>query len=346
MYQHLLVPIDDSDLSVETVSQATAFAKALGARITFFHARTDYGATSDGALERSVSPELYVERAAGDAEAILAKADADARACGVTSTSIAAINDRPYEAILDAAEACGCDLIFMASHGRRGIRGLMLGSQTQKVLTHTAIPVLVASVESNWANPKMNAAVSIIRDEHRSLAAVLHGLTHLVREMRDTGVTADLQLIAAMLHYIRTFTEELHHPKEDGYLFAALRRRTSEYEPILQELDRQHVAEADHFADLEKSFSVFSKSTGAQFADFARSVDRFVDGTWEHMNIEEKVVIPAAKKHLMVSDWSEIADAFRENGDPRFADHLETNFQKLFSRIMNLAAQRRDNESE
>ncbi len=94
-------------------------------------------------------------------------------------------SDRPYEAILGAAEARGCDLIFIASHGRRGIKGLMLGSETQKLLQHTTIPVLVSAVESNLPAAEIRAPLAVIRDEHRSLAAVIHGLEYVVRQARD-----------------------------------------------------------------------------------------------------------------------------------------------------------------
>ena len=122
MYRHLLVPIDDSQLSVETVNQAVSLASALGARVTFFHAQADYGASSLGALERVMSPAAFNEQMAGEARAMLAKAEVVARTAGVAHDSVATVSNRPAEAILGAAEARGCDLIFMASHGRRGLK--------------------------------------------------------------------------------------------------------------------------------------------------------------------------------------------------------------------------------
>jgi nucleotide-binding universal stress UspA family protein len=77
------------------------------------------------------------------AREILMAHEASAKAAGVSCASVTSISDIPYEAIIAAAEKVGADLIFMASHGRRGISGLLLGSETQKVLTHSKIPVLV-----------------------------------------------------------------------------------------------------------------------------------------------------------------------------------------------------------
>jgi nucleotide-binding universal stress UspA family protein len=216
MYRHLMVPLDDSALSAGTVLQAVALARTLGAKVTFFHAKADYGASSIGALERVISPAAFNDNLAGEARAILAKAEVVARAAGVAYDSVVTTSDRPHEAILSAAEARGCDLIFIASHGRRGIKGLMLGSQTQKVLQHTTIPVLVSAVESNLPSADLAAPLAVIRDEHRSLAAVIHGLELLVRQAREANEPPSFPLLHAMLYYIKEFPETLHHPKEDA----------------------------------------------------------------------------------------------------------------------------------
>lgn len=145
MFKHILVPTDGSQLSVETVKRAVSFAKETGARITFFYAKPDYPVAffGEGALIDPTTPEKFAEMAERQGKEILAKAEAAAREAGVACSSVAAVSDAPFQAIIDAASNAGCDLIFMASHGRRGISGLLLGSETQKVLTHSTIPVLV-----------------------------------------------------------------------------------------------------------------------------------------------------------------------------------------------------------
>lgn len=145
MFTHLLVPTDGSDLSSGTVARAVSFAKETGARITFFYAQPDFPMPiyGEGALIDPTTPEQFAQSAREEAERILGKAVAMADSAGVMAATDTAVNEVPYEAIIEAAERCGCDLIFMASHGRRGIAGLLLGSETQKVLTHTKIPVLV-----------------------------------------------------------------------------------------------------------------------------------------------------------------------------------------------------------
>lgn len=145
MFTHILVPTDGSALSADTVKRAVAFAKEIGAKITFFYAKPDYPVAyyGEGALIDPTTPEKFAELADNQAREILAAAEMAAKDTGVVSTSVSAVSDVPYEAIIEAATAASCDLIFMASHGRKGISGLLLGSETQKVLTHTKTPVLV-----------------------------------------------------------------------------------------------------------------------------------------------------------------------------------------------------------
>lgn len=145
MFKNILVPTDGSELSDSTVVRAVSFAREAGARITFFYAQPDFPMPiyGEGALIDPTTPEQFSRAAAQEAERILTKARALADAEGVPSGSDTQVSEVPYEAIIDAVERNACDLIFMASHGRRGLSGLLLGSETQKVLTHSKIPVLV-----------------------------------------------------------------------------------------------------------------------------------------------------------------------------------------------------------
>ncbi len=145
MFKHLLVPTDGSELSTDTVRRAIVFAAEAKARITFFFAKPDYPVSfyGEGALIDPTTPEKFSEMAEKQAREILGKCEKEAADAGVASGSVTATSEIPYEAIIEAAQNSACDLIFMASHGRRGITGLLLGSETQKVLTHTTIPVLV-----------------------------------------------------------------------------------------------------------------------------------------------------------------------------------------------------------
>lgn len=145
MFKNILVPTDGSELSDSTVARAISFAKEAGARITFFYAQPDFPMPiyGEGALIDPTTPEQFSRAAAAEAETILSRARSSAETAEVESSGDTLVSEVPYEAIIEAAERNGCDLIFMASHGRRGLSGLLLGSETQKVLTHSKIPVLV-----------------------------------------------------------------------------------------------------------------------------------------------------------------------------------------------------------
>ena len=145
MFKHILVPTDGSELSKATAQRAISFAREAGAKVTVFFAKPEYPIAyfGEGALIDPTTPEKFAELADQQATEYLGEIKQQCDAAGVECTTIAATSDVPYEAIIDAAEESGCDLIFMASHGRRGISGFLLGSETNKVLTHSKVPVLV-----------------------------------------------------------------------------------------------------------------------------------------------------------------------------------------------------------
>lgn len=145
MFKHILVPTDGSQLSQDAVCSAVSFAKEIGARVTAFYAKPEYPVTyyGEGALIDPTTPEKFAELADEQAQEILNFVEQRCSEAGVPCAKLTLTSDIPYESIIDAATRSGCDLIFMSSHGRRGISAVLLGSETNKVLTHTKIPVLV-----------------------------------------------------------------------------------------------------------------------------------------------------------------------------------------------------------
>ena len=145
LYHHLLVPTDGSELSEKAVQQAVSLGHSLGASITFFHVQSSFPISLVGVGEL-VDPNTVsalVQAARDGAEQILAAAVATAKAAGVVSDQDTVVHSMPYAAIVEAAGRHGADLIVMASHARRGLEGVLLGSETHKVLTHSSCPVLV-----------------------------------------------------------------------------------------------------------------------------------------------------------------------------------------------------------
>lgn len=145
MYKHILIPTDGSALSKKAVKKGVEFASAMGAKITFFHSPADYEVVLYGEyFPPDLMPQAeYEKRAKVSAEKILAEAAKAAAAGGVDCDTAYKSSRAPWEAIVTAAQKKKCDLIFMASHGRRGLAGMLLGSETSKVLTHSKVPVLV-----------------------------------------------------------------------------------------------------------------------------------------------------------------------------------------------------------
>lgn len=146
MYKHILLPTDGSELSDKAVQEGIRFAKTVNARVTGLYASHEYEFVMSyrGEYDNDqMSEEEYLERTRARAEKVLGVVARAAEDAGVPCALKFVPNNHPYEAITETAEADGCDLIFMASHGRRGLKGLLLGTETMKVLTHSSIPVLV-----------------------------------------------------------------------------------------------------------------------------------------------------------------------------------------------------------
>jgi nucleotide-binding universal stress UspA family protein len=146
MYRHILIPTDGSERAHRAVAQGLALAKALGAKVTVVTIEPSfdvYAVPASKVYEMSGAFAEHAEQAKAHAGKILNAVAEEARAAGVTCETLQIEQDHPYEGIIDTANQRGCDLIVMASHGRGGIAAVVLGSVTNKVLTHTKIPVLV-----------------------------------------------------------------------------------------------------------------------------------------------------------------------------------------------------------
>jgi nucleotide-binding universal stress UspA family protein len=143
MFKHILIPTDGSDLSRKAVLYGVRLAKESGAKVTALTVAEPYPVAAMDAVLVSVAEDEYDEQSRALCEKALQQVTMAADAAGVPCETIREVHDQPYRAIIDAAHALSCDLIVMASHGRRGISALLLGSETVKVLTHSTIPVLV-----------------------------------------------------------------------------------------------------------------------------------------------------------------------------------------------------------
>lgn len=143
MYQHILIPTDGSELSEQAIEHGIALAKSVNAKVTVMTVTAPFQLFAIEPGIATDTPEQYEKRAEALAAKDLNAAMEVAKAARISCDIIRVEHEHPYRAIIDTAAQKSCDLIVMASHGRRGISAVVLGSETVKVLTHSVVPVLV-----------------------------------------------------------------------------------------------------------------------------------------------------------------------------------------------------------
>jgi nucleotide-binding universal stress UspA family protein len=143
LFKNILVPTDGSDLAAKAVEQDVLFAKEIGAKITAVTVTEPFHSLSVSPSQLEYTPIEYKKHAEAQANQVLGVVSAAAKSAGVVCDTLHVEHELVYQAIIEAADARRCDLIVMASHGRRGVAAVVLGSETVKVLTHSKIPVLV-----------------------------------------------------------------------------------------------------------------------------------------------------------------------------------------------------------
>jgi nucleotide-binding universal stress UspA family protein len=143
MFKHILVPTDGSPLSGSAIDKALNLAREAGAKVTVLTAIEPFHVLSTDSKQLADTRAIYELHSKAEAGRYLAEAEHKAKALGVQCKVVQVEHAHPYQAIIDTATTSACDLIAMASHGRRGVSALVIGSETTKVLTHSSIPVLV-----------------------------------------------------------------------------------------------------------------------------------------------------------------------------------------------------------
>jgi nucleotide-binding universal stress UspA family protein len=143
MYTNILIPTDGSELAGKAVRHGLALAQRLGAKVTALTVSLPFHTFTTDTQMIEDTPVQYRARIQRHADKTLGTVANAARAAEIACEIVHVEHEHPYQAIIDTADANACDLIVMASHGRRGIAAIVLGSETVKVLTHCKIPVLV-----------------------------------------------------------------------------------------------------------------------------------------------------------------------------------------------------------
>lgn len=179
-------------------------------------------------------------------------------------------------------------------------------------------------------------AIRIIKDEHFAIAAVLHTLRHLIQEIKS-GAAPDFTLLSAILDYIIAYPDRWHHPKEDQYLFAAVRRRSADAEALVAKLEREHALGYPMIETLKQQLRCYQANDAGAREDFFSTALRYIDFEYAHMKTEEEVLIPLAESLLTAEDWAAIDATFLENDNPLFGVKPKEDAEQLYKRILALA---------
>ena len=178
--------------------------------------------------------------------------------------------------------------------------------------------------------------LSVIRQEHAALSAVLRTLTMLLAEHRRQKTLPDFHVLRTMLFYVDEFPERLHHAKESQLLFPLLRRRSEQARELLDRLDADHEQGEAKIRELEHALLGFEMMGDARRAAFETAAERYVQFYLAHMRTEESEVLPLAECVLLPEDWVELDAAFARNRDPLTGFEPMPEYDALFSRIVRL----------
>ena len=180
-----------------------------------------------------------------------------------------------------------------------------------------------------------HASLKIIRAEHTALAAMLRSILLLLARHRRNGTLPDFAALRAMLFYVDEFPEQRHHRKETELLFPKLRARSPLARELLDRLDADHAQGERRIRDLEHSLLGFEMMGEPRRQAFEEAAQRYVDFYLEHMGLEEQQILPLAEKMLTADDWAVLDEAFEANRDPLTGHAPTTDYDALFTRIVN-----------
>lgn len=175
-------------------------------------------------------------------------------------------------------------------------------------------------------------AIDIIHAEHSALSAVIEAFRFVLDGIHDGKFQPDYTLLGAMIQYITEVPDKLHHPKEDDFLFVAVRQRLPAAAALLDKLEADHAEGTRRTLALRSALDAYQKAGEAGFAEFEAAARRYLDASWNHLVLEERELLPLAQKELSIEDWQAIDTAFAANKDPWAGPTGE--FAGLFKQIV------------
>jgi hemerythrin-like domain-containing protein len=185
--------------------------------------------------------------------------------------------------------------------------------------------------------PPNHVAIRVIQEDHDRLSALIHGMQYFARAIGKGGNAPDPKVFRAMLLYISDYPEKVHHPKEDLFLFARLRSRAADVDAAINELEAQHASGETLVHELEHALARYEFEGEAAAKPFLYLVERYAKFYFDHMRLEEEVILPAANQYLTAEDWEILDHEFSLEKDPLTGREYKAGFDKLFSVIVNIA---------
>lgn len=181
----------------------------------------------------------------------------------------------------------------------------------------------------------MRSAVAILHGEHASCATVLKRLVAHLDHAQLHAFKPRLETFSTSQNFIATFLDQFHHPKEDEFLFLALRRHTSEADEVLRDLQFEHASGARELDEMNTILDRARSGGSEELHEYTAVLKRYMHAHFAHMEREETLVIPIACRLLVEDDWQEIDRAFRANRDPLFGAEQTKQYSGIFNPVAN-----------
>jgi hemerythrin-like domain-containing protein len=179
-------------------------------------------------------------------------------------------------------------------------------------------------------------ALTILRDEHQALAAMLRSIPLLLAQARRDGVPPDFTALRAMLFYIDEFPERHHHRLESELLFPRLLARAPQLRETIERLEQDHAQGEQRVRALAHALAAYELLGASRQAAFEQALNRYVDFYLAHMRVEEQSLLPLAERLLEHDDWQALDAAFTQHQDPLTGAAVPDEYQALFTRIVHL----------
>ncbi len=180
----------------------------------------------------------------------------------------------------------------------------------------------------------MTDAIRVIKTEHINVWRILNTLEELLDETVRSKTPPDVRVIEEILLYLDSYADRVHHPKEDDYLFKALRRRSPEAVETIEELERQHEEGGALLERVRTALTHCAEHFPDGLEELRSEVDVYIRFQRDHINLEESRILPLARRSLTDEDWEPINRAFLDNEDPLFGSKVQDEFRALQSRIV------------